>query len=356
VGDFRTFHKITRVPARAMEPVIDPAGWSESELGDVTNWSYRFTESDVGELADAVDAVKKRGIALVDVNQQNFPLPGLAAVMQDVRRELIDGRGIVMLQGFPVTRFDRLGQVIAYLGVGSYLGRRIAQNAIGHLLGHVKDLGGDYSNPNVRAYVTRAELHFHTDAAEYVGLLCLHGSRSGGESRIASSVTVYNYLLGKRPDVVRLLLDDWHFTKSGEHDPGELPYFTQPIMGFVDGYFSAGGIGALGIKSQSVPGVPRWTPEQTEAVSVYQDAVQACAIDIPFSPGDIQFLNNHVMLHSRRSFEDWPDEARKRHLLRLWLQDPAARPIPDSRRNSQSGRGLTLSGMNLVVPLDAVGT
>jgi hypothetical protein len=354
VGDFRTFHKTTRVPARAMEPVIDPAGWSESELGDVANWSYRFTGSDVGELADAVAALKKRSTSLVDVDQQTFPLPRLAEVMRDVHRELIDGRGIVMLQGFPVTQFDRVDQVIAYLGVGAYLGRRIAQNASGHLLGHVKDLGGDYSDPNVRSYVTRAELHFHTDAAEYVGLLCLHGSKSGGESRIASSVTVYNHLLAKRPDVVKLLLEDWHFTKSGEHDPGELPYFTQPIMGFVDGYFSAGAIGAIGIKSQSVPGVPRWTPAQAEAVKVYQDAVEECAIDIPFCQGDIQFLNNHVMLHSRRSFEDWPDEARKRHLLRLWLQDPTARPIPDSRRNNQSGRGLMLSGMNLVVPLDAV--
>jgi hypothetical protein len=335
-----------------MSKVVDPAGWDAAELEEVDNWSYKFDERDIQELSAAVARVRSTGVPLADITPNNFPLTRLGATLFDVRRELIDGRGIVMLRGFPIDSFDRFEQVAGLLGIGSYLGRRVAQNAEGHILGHVKNLGGDYADPNVRAYVTNAELYFHTDAADYVGLLCLAKSKSGGESRIASSVSVYNKLLQARPDVVESLLGDWFFTKSGEVDPGELPYFSQPIMGFERGYFSAGGIGALGIKSQNVSGVPRWTEHQKEAVRVYHEVVEQCAVDIAFEPGDIQLLNNHVMLHSRRAFEDWPEAHRKRHLLRLWLHDEAARPIPIARRESPAGRGLNLRGMTLTAPLD----
>jgi hypothetical protein len=38
-----------------------------------------------------------------------------------------------------------------------------------------------------------------------------------------------------------------------------------------------------------------------------------------FEPGDIQLISNHVILHARSEYQDWPEPARKRHLLRLWL-------------------------------------
>ena len=45
-------------------------------------------------------------------------------------------------------------------------------------------------------------------------------------------------------------------------------------------------------------------------------------------PGDMQFVYNHALLHDRTAFEDWPQPERKRHLLRLWLAPPGARPLP----------------------------
>ena len=133
---------------------------------------------------------------------------------------------------------------------------------------------------------------------------------------------------------------------------GEKPYFTQPIFSFIDGYFSATGAGAAIDKAQKLPGVPRYTPAQLEAVELYRQTVSDCAVDIGFEPGDIQFLNNFVTLHTRREYEDWPEEARKRHLLRLWLSDPHGRPIPKDQREGRSGRGVTLKGVKLSAPLD----
>jgi len=354
MGDFRSFKTARRLPAAPMQPVVDPADWSPASLKDVARWSYRLTERDADELADAVATVRRAGVKVVDVSRKSFPLRSLGEVLTDVRRELLDGRGIVMMQDFPLDRLDREETAIAYIGLGSWLGATMSQNKLGHILGHVKDLGGDYDDPHTRGYMTHAEMRFHTDACDYVGLLCLHPSKRGGESRIASSVTVYNRMLERRPDLVKVLTEDFYRSRSGEVSPGDLPYSKQPIFSFTDGYFSATGVGAVIDKAQELPGVPKFTPAQKEAVEVYRQTVEECALDIDFQRGDIQFLNNFVMLHTRREYEDWPEEHRKRHLLRLWLYDPKGRIIPAEQRAGRAGRGVEIKGVARVAPLDVV--
>lgn len=354
MGDFRSFKTTRRLPAEPMRPAVDPADWSPEGLKDVTSWTYRLTDRDADELADGIEAMRRTGVAIVDVKRESFPLKSFGDVLIDVRRELMDGRGIVMMQNFPLERFDREETAIAYVGLGSWLGETMSQNKLGHILGHVKDLGGDYDDAHTRGYMTRAEMRFHTDACDYVGLLCLNPSKSGGESRIASSVTVYNRMLERRPDLVKVLTEGFYRSRSGEVSPGELPYFKQPIFSFTSGYFSATGVGAAIDKAQNLPGVPKFTPAQKEAVEVYRQTVEECALDLDFRRGDIQFLNNFVMLHTRREYEDWPEEHRKRHLLRLWLHDPEGRIIPAEQRAGRAGRGVEIKGVARTAPLDVV--
>lgn len=353
MADFRSFKTAQREAAAPMKPLVDPAGWTADDLRDVSRWSYRITAGDADELEAAVAAVRRRGVAMVDIRKEDFPLAAFAEVLTDVRRELMDGRGIVMMQGFPLDRFDREGAAIAYIGLGAHLGQTMSQNKMGHILGHVKDLGGDYHDPHTRGYMTNAEMRFHTDACDYVGLLCLQTSKSGGASRVASSVTVYNTMLQRRPDLVEALCGDYYRSRSGEISPGDLPYFKQPIFTFHEGYFTATGAGAVIDKAQQLPGVPKFTPVQKEAIDVYRQTVDEVALDIGFGRGDIQFLNNFVMLHTRREYQDWSEPERKRHLLRLWLYDPAGRPIPRALREGRFGRGVTVKGVQRVAPLEA---
>jgi hypothetical protein len=352
MGDFRSFKSAKREPARPMQHVVDPADWSPETLLDVSNWSYHITDADIAELNGGIAAVKRKGIVPEDIQQGDFPLQAFGTILRDVRRELMDGRGIVMLRGFPSHLLTREEQVIAFLGLGTHLGDLKSQNKHGHILGHVKDLGGSYSDPNTRGYMTSEEMRFHSDACDYVGLLCLQTAKSGGASRVASSVTVYNRMLEKRPDLARLLTEDLYRSRVGEVNPGELPYFKQPIFYFYEGYFSAAGLGAAIDKAQDIPGVPKLTEAQNDAIALYRQTVEECALDIDFKQGDIQFLNNFVMLHTRREYRDWPEDARKRHLLRLWLSDAHGRPIPREHREGRGGKGVQLAGVKLNVPLD----
>jgi hypothetical protein len=351
MSDFRTYQLAKRVPAVPMQPVIDPAGWFPDSLGPVQDWAYRITDQDQDELLAAVHAFRERRLPLPDVNRENFPLKKLKDVLADIRRELIDGRGLVMVQNFPVDRLDREGIAIAYMGLGSYLGDKMAQNKYGHVLGHVKDIGENYSTTG-RSYNTNAEVRFHSDACDYVGLLCLHPAKRGGTSRVASSVTLYNKMLERRPDLVEVLTEDFYRSHNGEMTPGTSPWYKQPIFCFTDGYFSAIGAGSTIEKVLRLPGVPPLTPKQKEAIQVYRDTVAEFAADIEFTKGDIQFLCNQVTLHSRRGFEDWPELDRRRHLLRLWLRDSTGRPIPQEQRGTRRDKGVQIAGLKMTAPLD----
>ncbi len=101
--------------------------------------------------------------------REAFPLPRLGPVLREILGELLEGRGFILLRGLPVERMTREEQAIAYLGIGSWLGSFRSQNAKGHLLGHVKDLGLDIRDPNVRYYQTNRKLEYHTDSVDIVG-------------------------------------------------------------------------------------------------------------------------------------------------------------------------------------------
>jgi hypothetical protein len=228
----------------------------------------------------------------------------------------------------------------------------VSQNGEGLVLGHVKDLGGDYADPNTRGYLTKAEMNFHSDSCDYVGLLCLKTAKSGGASRIASSSTIYNALLERRPDLAQVLTEDFYWTKHDEVNPGEEPFHKAPMFVFHEGYLNIRRPGAFVAKAQGLPGVPPFTELQNAAIATYRAIISEFALDIEFRPGGIQFLHNYVMLHTRRAFEDWDEPERQRHLLRLWLCDDNDRPMLQSMRDGILGHGVRLDGVPLIAPLD----
>ena len=75
---------------------------------------------------------------------------------------------------------------IAFLIIGVQLGNLRMQNAEGHLLGHVRDLGRSSDDPNTRIYQTRERQTHHTDSCDVVGLIVFARGESRGvvESRI----------------------------------------------------------------------------------------------------------------------------------------------------------------------------
>ncbi|MDC0033632.1 TauD/TfdA family dioxygenase [Alphaproteobacteria bacterium] len=339
-----------RVPATPMQPIVDPAGWTAQELAADDDWIYNLSNAECDEIITAVEMIEKRGLYIKDIGRNDFVLPRFVRVMSEMRDELLNGRGFVLIRGLPVAQMTRTQSAIAYWGLGVHLGRAVSQNGKGHLLGHVKDIGADYGDANIRGYLTKAHMGFHSDRCDYVGLLCLQPAKSGGESRIASAVTQYNEILARRRDLMEELVKDYCWSWVGEPPPGELPYYKMPVFSFQDGHMCVRGVSTQIFKSQGMAGVPNFTDRQIEALEFYKSVVDEIAFDMEFSQGDIQILHNHVTLHSRRGFTDWSEPERKRHLLRLWLYDDNGRAVLPAYRKVISGIHAE-SGV-LTTPLD----
>jgi Taurine catabolism dioxygenase TauD, TfdA family. len=275
---------------------------------------------------------------------------------------LLEGRGFILLRGLPVERMTREEQAIAYLGMGSWLGAFRSQNAKGHLLGHVKDLGLDIRDPRVRYYQTNRKLEYHTDSVDIVGLLCLKTAKAGGESYLASSMTVFNEMLTRRPDLVPALFEPFPTDRRGEVPEGMQPWFDIPIY-----HRHAGKLSCIYVRQyiesaqKLFPQARRLTAAQREAMDLIDELCNDPAIHLAmdFRPGDIQLLHNHQILHSRGDFENWPEPERHRHLLRLWVAPPEARPLPEvfaprygSITPGDRG-GIVVKGTTFRVPLEA---
>ena len=145
------------------------------------------------------------------------------------------------------------------MGIGSYFGRPRSQNAKGHLLGHVKDLGLDIADPRVRYYQTNRRLEYHTDSIDVVGLLCLKTARAGGESFIVSSVTIYNEILARRPDLVPALFEPFATDRRGEVPEGMKPWFDIPMY-----HWHAGRLTCIYVR-QYIESAQRTSPQATAA-------------------------------------------------------------------------------------------
>lgn len=337
-----------REPAVMGQPLKDPAGWYPADHNGNEHWMYCLSEREIGEIMDAVQRAEDRGLSLMDITRDEFPLPTLGEKLTEIQGEVMDGRGFAMIRGLPVEGRTREQTATAFWGIGTYMGEAVSQNGKGHLLGHVTDLGGDYAK--VRGYMTKAHMKFHCDRADILSLCCLHPAKSGGAHRISSSVTVYNEMLKRRPELVKELTFRFYRARNGEIPPGEIhPYTRQPLFSITDGYFAARGASAAIAKGQKLEGVPPLTEAQEEAIAMYKALAEELYIDIEFQLGDITYVNNHTTLHSRTAFEDYPEPERKRHLLRLWLSN-RMRPVHEDIEKEI--RGCTVEGTVLKASLE----
>ena len=313
-------------------PIDGPSAWVGADIRQrEAEWSYRLSPAEVAEIEAAVQAVRARGLDLAEIHREDFPLPTLGPVLDQLRGEVLNGRGFVLLRGVPVEDRPVTESATAYWGVGTYFGSARSQNAKGHLLGHVYDLGiSAEKNPNTRGYATAERQDFHIDRCDIVALLCLRRAKSGGLSALVSSMTVHNVMAERRPDLLERLYQPFPTDRRGEVPEGKAPFYEAPIFNEYAGLVSVLYSRLYISSAQRFPEARRLTPEDLEALKMFNELADdpELRLDMTFMPGDVQFLHNHTILHARSAYEDWPEVERKRHLLRLWLSPQGARPLP----------------------------
>lgn len=314
----------------APEVIDGPAAWRSGELAP-DEWLHVLDAGEVAEIEAAARGLAARDSDLTAIAAADFPLPRLAPRLARVLAdEVLGGRGFAVLRGLDPARLSRREAAAAFLGIGAHLGAARPQNAAGHILGHVKDLGRASGDPTARLYQTHERQTYHTDSCDVVALKCLQPARRGGRSSLVSSVALHNEIRRLRPDLAAVLFAPIETDRRGEAAPGQPGWFTVPVFNWHAGHFAAIYQRQYIESARRFEGVAPLTAAQVEALDLLDALAEdpAFHLELDFRPGDIQLVNNHLLFHDRTAFEDWPEPPRRRHLLRLWLAPPGAQPLP----------------------------
>ena len=323
-------------------PINSPAAWRGREMRGRSDWRYRFTADDVAEIQAALAHSANTGKATREMTAADFPLPGLSARMTAAREQLINGYGLQVFSGLPVDDWNDEQSERVFWCLGLHIGIPGSQNPQDDLLGHVRDTGRPEDQASGRFYKTRKFIEFHCDAADAVGLLCLQKAKRGGQSRIVSSVAVFNEMLRLHPQQASRLYRPYMLDTKGEGGVNAFPirpccYSNGRLRTtYHSDYFRSAGTHA---------DVDPLTESDLEVLDRYEAIAKDpdYYLDMDLQPGDLQLISNHTVLHARTDYEDFDEPERRRHLLRLWLSlDEPLSPI-DRARKLRSRLGLMLS-------------
>jgi hypothetical protein len=349
-------------PLIILPPEIQgPSAWYGPEMLTRSDWIEYLSETEIAEVERAITPLAVAQADITTIRRNDFPLPTLGPRIQRMLDDTINGRGFALIRSLPVERWTLVESAIAFFGIGAHIGAARPQNAKGHALGHVKDVGLSSKDPNTRIYQTRERQTYHTDSCDVVALLCLRPAKSGGLSSLVSSVTIFNEMRRRRPDLTKILFEPIETDRRGEMEAGQKHYFRIPVFNWHEGLLSTIYQRQYIESARRLPDVPPLSPRQIEALDLFDSLANDPALNMhmEFLPGDIQLVHNHTILHDRTAFEDWPEPERKRHLLRLWLGPTNARPLPPvfadryGRLTPGYRGGVVTPGIKLTAPLNA---
>jgi hypothetical protein len=303
--------------------------WIGAELARRDDWVVSLSSDDVAELEHAAEPHVRAKVASPPT-METFPLPKLAPRLASLQHELLHGRGFFLVRGLPIERYSRAEAAAIFLGFGAHIGNPRSQNAKGHVLGHVFDLGLPAADPGVRIYQTHQRQTFHTDSSDVVGLLCLKEAKHGGDSMLVSALAIHDVMRREHPELLERLFVPMPHDRRGEVPAGQKPWFDIPVFSRFEGLITVFYQRQYFDSAQRFDEARRLTEEDVAALDRF-DAIandERLVLKMRLAPGDMQFVHNHDLLHDRTAFEDFAEPERKRHLLRLWLAVPGARPLP----------------------------
>jgi hypothetical protein len=304
-----------------LEPLQSAAAWRGQDMPPLEDLAYRLGEGDIAEIEAALALHDGNKGDVRTLTASDFPLPGLTMRFQEWRDTLGSGLGFQVIRGVPVERWSATQCETFFWCFGLHLGQPGEQNPDGDLLGHVIDLREPVAENTVRLYKTAANIDYHCDPADVVGLLCLKKARTGGKSRIVSSVAVFNELLRRRPELAPRLFEPVHLDLRDKEVNEVGSTLLIPPCCYADGNLRTFYHADYFRSAVRHDDVPPLTQDEQALFDAYESIAmeEGMYLDMDLQPGDIQLLSNHTNLHARTAYEDFEDPQQRRHLLRLWL-------------------------------------
>lgn len=308
-----------------------PGAWRTDTFRSPADYSLALTAEDRAIVVKAVEALTRAGRAAdaQTLTQRDFPFGPLGAKLRGAYDDVRRGRGFVLIRGLPADGLSLEQFIAAVWGIGTYFGRPLSQNAGGELIGHVIDATKD--DPTPRMYRSNLELRLHSDITAMIGLACWNQSPSGGANTLASGATVHDAIARRAPHLLEPLYRGYHYHRLGEEGDGEEPVspFRVPVFAKGDDGISVR-YQRIGIAAAHHALGKPLSETDLDALDLFDEVARVPENTVSFiqQRGDMVVINNYAVMHARSKFADHPDPARRRHLVRLWLDADGFRDVP----------------------------
>ena len=305
--------------------------WKADTFTFPAAYSFRLAPGTLDELLRQTDYVQSTPDLPPTTLLEMERFPSLQREVEVIKQRFLEqGYGFCVVTGLEPAFFSRARAVqrgTFYL-LGTMLGTPLVQNIQGETLIEVSDKGQSMKTGG-RYHDTKEGGSLHTDSPQfphppdYLGLLCYHPGKIGGKSKLVSAYTVHNYLRERCPDLLPVLYEPFHFDKRGDVLSGESPTTLAPIF-LVQGEEREFRFRYL--RDYIDQGQQRVQQPLTYRQQAALDALdqlledETLTVQTELQAGQILLNNNNTVVHGRTAFEDWPEEERKRIMLRLWIQ------------------------------------
>ncbi|MFH9942116.1 TauD/TfdA family dioxygenase [Streptomyces murinus] len=314
------------------EPITDPTAWLAAELPVPEGVVHELTPAHLDEITALTKALRTEPLPLRADREPwralaRRTMPRLSELAHSTAHRTETHIGTAVLRGLPVADLapDEIRGL--YRALGAVMGTAVSQNTRGEYIADVRDYGnGGLDNSAVRGHQTTSALRFHSDDGDLALLLCVRPAADGGTSLIASAMTIYNELLRRAPHLLGLYYNGFVYENRDEEDP---PAYRNAVFGYYHGqltcrYFLRDYVDSSPAVTQvPVSDLERHALDLFEALAARPGA----ATEYALRAGDLQLVNNNIVVHSRRSFSDGA-EGGGRLLLRQWVNLDGGRQFP----------------------------
>lgn len=299
--------------------------WGPQSFRSGEDLALVLTEDEVSEVRAGLRHFNSLELYGSEVSPNTFPLPTLGQKLLRLAADIHSGKGFAAIRGLQPDEFSPEDNVLIFLGISSYIGaKRGRQDEDGNMLMHIRDakLSKTPQHDRPIRYSARAST-FHTDTfCDILALQTRSCALEGGRNILASSWTVYNKLMATHPEVCELLAQPiWPFDSRGKFFESS----TRPLLFYHGGrvMMNLAREPLLGLEGVRRPaGLATLTQAQRDALDLVETIATQNQIVLNAEPGDLLFINNHAVLHSREAFSDAP-RTPARYLVRAWLKNPA---------------------------------
>lgn len=323
-----------------MQCVSDNVTWRGADLAGKEAVCFDLNTKHIDALKQGLLKVRSKKLGTQDIRRDHFPLRALVNELAGLANEIQEGRGLVVIRGFPIDEFALDDLESIYWGLSTHFGTAVSQSVMGDRLGHVIDVTD--TDPDARAYRNSRELSLHTDFADIVSFLCVRKALSGGVNWFASALSVHNEMFRTRPDLLEVLYRGFKWHRYGEEGKGATPLtpWRVPVFSSSEGSVSCRYIRDYIVEASVHEDGQPLSSFETEALDCFEEIAHREGMPVKFTlePGEAVFVNNFTVLHARTAFKNSPAPASKRLLLRLWMAVPGGRPVVPEIQIYDNGR------------------